>query len=143
MTDFDYNISDSEWDVMRIIWTLGPTHVNKVLEQLQDKNGWSDSTIKTLMRRLVKKGLLKTQKDSRRFLYSATVNQKDMMKKAADNMLSRMCDMHKGGLLIDLVKEVPLSQSDIAQLQEVLAQKAKTAPARVACNCLTHRKGFC
>ncbi|MBT9003455.1 BlaI/MecI/CopY family transcriptional regulator, partial [Lactobacillus delbrueckii subsp. bulgaricus] len=53
-------ISDSEWEVMRIIWTLEPVSSTKIIQELQAKKDWSESTIKTLLRRLVKKDLLHT-----------------------------------------------------------------------------------
>ena len=52
--DRDYSISDAEWDVMRIVWTLGTVYTNQVVSQLQAKKDWSESTSKTLMRRVVK-----------------------------------------------------------------------------------------
>ena len=45
--DRDYSISDAEWDVMRIVWTLGTVYTNQVVSQLQAKKDWSESTIKT------------------------------------------------------------------------------------------------
>lgn len=48
-------ITDAEWEVMRIIWTLGKAHSNKVITELQAECDWTESTIKTLLRRLVKK----------------------------------------------------------------------------------------
>lgn len=56
------NISDAEWEVMRIIWTLETASSSEVIKELQAKKDWSESTIKTLMGRLVQKGLLKTKK---------------------------------------------------------------------------------
>ena len=107
------NVSEAEWEVMRIVWTLGEVHTGEIIEQLQIKKDWSESTIKTLTRRLVKKGLLRTRKEGRRFLYSATVSQSQMMIKVTTEMMNHMCDMHKGQLLIAIMKDVPLSKSDI------------------------------
>jgi len=130
------NVSEAEWEVMRIVWTLGEVHTGEIIEQLQIKKDWSESTIKTLMRRLVKKGLLRTRKEGRRFLYSATVSQSQMMIKVTTEMMNHMCDMHKGQLLIAIMKDVPLSKSDIATLENELKAKEDTAPDEVDCNCL-------
>lgn len=127
-------ISPAEWEVMRIVWTLGPTHADQILSQLQSR--WTPSTIKTLLRRLVKKGWLKTSKDGRRFLYQATAGQTAMMQQTAQAMLNQMCAMHQGQLLVDLVKETTLSQQDLQDLQAVAAEKMPTAPTEVPCNCL-------
>ncbi|MDF7638652.1 CopY/TcrY family copper transport repressor [Lactobacillus sp. ESL0791] len=130
------NISEAEWEVMRIVWTLGSVRTGEVLKQLQAKKDWSESTIKTLMRRLVNKGLLKTKKDGRYFIYSATVTEMEMMVAVTTEMMDHMCDMHKGQMLLAILKTVTLSKNDIGQLTEELAQKEKTAPETVDCNCL-------
>ncbi|WP_369403870.1 BlaI/MecI/CopY family transcriptional regulator [Secundilactobacillus silagei] len=55
-------ITPSEWELMRIVWTKGKIYSRELIDLLQEKRSWSDSTIKTLLRRLVKKGLLTTEK---------------------------------------------------------------------------------
>ena len=34
-------ITDAEWEVMRIIWTLGKAHSNKVITELQAECDWT------------------------------------------------------------------------------------------------------
>lgn len=136
-------ISDSEWEIMRIVWTLKHVSSTKVIEELQAKKDWTKSTIKTLLRRLVKKGLLSTKKEGRRFIYTATVNQTQIMTEAAQELLNRMCDMHKGEVILQLLAKSPISQSDLAKMKEEIAVKEKNAPEMVPCNCLPDRKNHC
>ena len=136
-------ITDAEWEVMRIIWTLGKAHSNKVITELQAECDWTESTIKTLLRRLVKKGLLRTEPDGRRFIYIPTVSQTAMMSQMARQFLDKLCDMHKGEVLIQLLKEAPLSKGDIKAMQQELKLKEKDAPDMVPCNCLPSEKSRC
>lgn len=139
----EHNISEAEWEVMRIVWTLGEIHTGDVIEQLQAKKNWSESTIKTLMGRLVKKGLLQTRKDGRRFVYSATVTQVQMMIKVTNELMSHMCDMHKGQVLIEILKNMPLSKRDITTIEAELDHKKVNAPSTIDCNCLTSGQHDC
>ena len=66
-------ISQSEWEVMRIIWTLVPLESSNIAAILSDKMAWKIATTKTFLGRLVKKGSLVTEKQGRAFLYHATV----------------------------------------------------------------------
>lgn len=141
--ELDTNISDSEWEVMRIIWTLGNSHTNQIIDQLKAKKNWSESTIKTLIRRLVQKGLLKTQKDGRRFIYTPTVSQVEMMHKAASDLLNKMCDMHKGEVILELLKDSPISKGDLMKIEKEIDVKEKTAPDQVPCNCLKNGSTIC
>lgn len=136
-------ISDSEWDVMRIIWTLEPVSSTKVIQELQAKKDWSESTIKTLLRRLVKKNLLETSKEGRHFVYSAKINQTQIMTEAAQELLNRMCDMHKGEVLLQLLANSPISKSDLEKIKQEITVKEKSAPDKVPCNCLSGKEHFC
>ncbi len=139
----EHNISEAEWEVMRIVWTLGEIHTSEIIKQLQAKKNWSESTIKTLMGRLVKKGLLKTRKDGRRFVYSATVTQIEMMIAVTKEMMNHMCDMHKGQVLIAILNDMPLSEGDINKIEGELAHKKEHAPKMIKCNCLASGQHDC
>lgn len=136
-------ISDSEWEIMRIIWTLETVSSTKIIQELQAKKDWSESTIKTLLRRLVNKNLLNTTKEGRHFVYSAKVNQAQVMIEAAQELLDRMCNMHKGEVILQLLADSPISKSDLAKMKQIIDQKEKTAPEMVPCNCLPGKEHLC
>ena len=136
-------ISDSEWEVMRIIWTIEPVNSTKIIQELQAKKDWSESTIKTLLRRLVNKNLLSTTKEGRHFVYSAKVNQAQVMTEAAQELLDRMCNMHKGEVILQLLADSPISKNDLAKMKQIINQKEKTAPEMVPCNCLPGKEHLC
>ena len=130
------DISDAEWEIMRIIWTLNQAHTKEIINEIQAKKSWSDSTIKTLIRRLTKKGLLEAKQDGRGFLYLPTVTQTEMMLDATQELLKRMCDMHKGEVIFNLIKDAPISKSDLTKIKSEIDKKISTAPETVPCNCL-------
>ena len=136
-------ISDSEQEIMRIIWTIEPVSSTKIIQELQAKKDWSESTIKTLLRRLVNKNLLSTTKEGRHFVYSAKVNQAQVMTEAAQELLDRMCNMHKGEVILQLLADSPISKNDLAKMKQVINQKEKTAPEMVPCNCLPGKEHLC
>lgn len=128
------SITPAEWQIMKVIWTLKKATSSQVIAQLQDQ--WKPATIKTLLRRLVDKKILKIDKDNRAFVYSSCVYEQKMMDESAEDLFSQFCAMHTGQTLNELVKKVELSKHDIVQLQKILDQKMKTAPDLVSCNCL-------
>ncbi|WP_395317688.1 CopY/TcrY family copper transport repressor [Fructilactobacillus frigidiflavus] len=129
-------ITGAEWNVMRIIWSLGSASTNKIIENLQAESDWKDSTIKTLLARLVKKGFLTSEKAGRQFVYQAVVPEQTAMNQSAEELFSHLCNMKSGKTLIELVKTTEMSKSDLATLQKVIETKMKTAPDEVDCNCL-------
>lgn len=129
-------ISPAEWQVMRIAWTLGQVTSNQVIEIMQRKVDWKPATVKTLLRRLVQKGALKTTKQGRYFIYEPLVGEQSTMDTAADELFSSICEMHVGSTLAHVIKEHQLSKNDIQELEKILEQKKATAPQTVDCKCV-------
>ena len=48
----------AEWKVLLTVWESGPLAARDVVDALEAETGWSTSTVKTLLRRLVDKGHL-------------------------------------------------------------------------------------
>lgn len=58
-------ISEAEFEVMKIIWKHAPISTNEITEKLTQTTKWSPKTIQTLIKRLVTKGALSYEKQSR------------------------------------------------------------------------------
>lgn len=129
-------ISDAEWEVMRVAWTLGHVTSNQMATIMASKMGWKLATVKTLLGRLIKKGALRSERHGRAFTYYPTVAEQASMDEAVTALFNHLCEMRRGQAISNLLDQVELSQADIATLQQQLAQKAKTAPTEVDCNCL-------
>lgn len=129
-------ISDAEWEVMRVTWTLGHVTSSQMAAVMAEKMGWKTATVKTLLGRLIKKGALRAEKSGRAFIYYPTVAEQPSMDEAVATLFDHLCQMRVGQTLTDVVKNLTLSQSDITALQDLLREKAKTAPAMVDCDCV-------
>ena len=129
------SISEAEWEIMRVVWANEAVTSREVIEILKNKMAWKESTIKTLLGRLVDKEALETTKEGRRFIYTAKISENDSMSSYTSDILSRVCQKDNGKVAYDLVQHANLSQNDIQQLMELLQEKALTAPEEVACEC--------
>jgi len=107
-----------------------------MIEILQGKVAWKPATVKTLLRRLVQKGALKTTRVGRAFVYEPCVEEQPTMNEAADDLFDNLCDMHVGKTLAHVIERATFSQTDVRQLQELLNKKAAAAPAEVPCDCV-------
>lgn len=65
MTVTPIKISDSEWEVMRVIWTQGSTTAQEIIAILGQTMDWKPATIKTLLGRLVKKEAVRTEQSGK------------------------------------------------------------------------------
>ncbi len=93
---------------MRIVWTKGTIHSRELIALLQLKRDWSDSTIKTLLGRLVKKGLLTVRREGRRYVYTPTVSEALAMTQTVETLFAHLCAMRKGQTITcDCVPDAP------------------------------------
>lgn len=135
MTEFQ-PISPSERQIMRVLWANPNSTSGYIIEQLQRSFSWSDSTIKTLIIRLSKKGYIQIDDRKKPFYYSATISEEEQLDKETDILLEQVCQKQNGKLLHTLIDKATLSQEDIEELLTILKSKSKNAPTSVACNCL-------
>ena len=67
-------ISDSELEVMKVLWQAKDAiPVTDIREALQKSRGWEATTVKTLVSRLVSKGVVKQEKRNV-FYYSPLIS---------------------------------------------------------------------
>ena len=137
------SISDSEWEVMRVIWTLKTVTSRQLINVMNETQGWSDSTTKTLLTRLVKKAAVNQVGASRPFKFEPAVAEKDSVAAAAVNLFDHMCAMQAGAAIKEVINSREISKTDIKNLQSLLADKLKNAPEMVACNCLPSSDSSC
>lgn len=129
-------ISQSEWEVMRVIWTLGGVSSHLLTQILAEKMNWKAATTKTFLGRLVKKGALQTEKHGREFFYTATIPEQSAMDETVQALFDHLCQMKVGTTIDHLLQHVTLSKTDIGTLQNQLTSMMATAPDQVDCNCL-------
>ena len=70
-------ISDAEWQVMKIIWMQGEQTSTDLIKVLEKRFSWSKSTIQTLLARLVEKECLTREKQGKSFIYSPIITKDD------------------------------------------------------------------
>lgn len=137
MSDQDkkQNITSAEWEIMRVVWAQGETTSKEVFTILNEKKAWKNTTVKTLLGRLVEKGMLTTKKTGNKFIYSSLVEQRKSVDSITDDLLSKICSTKVGSLIETIIAESELSFDDIDRLEDALIEKRKTAVEEVKCNC--------
>ena len=127
-------ISDSEWEIMRVVWNKETVDATTIYDLLSGSKDWKIATVKTLLGRLVKKDILHTEKVGKKFIYSAKVAEEEVILSASANLFSHICAKKAGETLVNLLEEVELTAEDIDNLQQVLADKQ--AVQEISCNCI-------
>lgn len=112
-------ISNSEWQVMKILWEQSPLTVGEIAKELQNKVRWSKKTITTLLRRLSQKQII-SYHDGRHFKYYPMVEKSDAIKVELDDMIDRVFESSPKELMINLVENENFTKEDIEDLKKLL-----------------------
>lgn len=112
-------ISDSELEVMKLLWQAEDAlPVTEIREALQRSRGWEATTVKTLVSRLVSKGVIAQEKRNV-FYYSPRITEQEYNAWATDNLIRRLYHGSAKDLVAALVHSEGLSRRDLEELQEL------------------------
>ena len=129
-------ISDAEWQVMKIIWMQGEQTSTDLIRVLAERFDWSKSTVQTLLARLVEKECLTRKKEGKSFVYSALLTLDQSRDLLVQDIKDKVCSRRIKNLLADLIMECDFTQADLADLETVISEKKASAVAEVRCNCM-------
>jgi predicted transcriptional regulator len=94
--DLSNQISEAEWQIMRTVWTNVPATSTGIINELKDSTGWMPTTVKTMLSRLVKKGVLSYQTKGRTHYYYPLMSEEECIR----NEMHAFIDKVYGGQLI-------------------------------------------
>lgn len=129
-------ISDAEWQVMKIIWMQGEQTSSDLIRVLAERFDWSKSTIQTLLARLVEKECLTRKKEGKFFVYSALLTLDQSRDLLVQDIKDKVCSRRIKNLLADLIMECDFTQADLEYLEAVISEKKSSAVTEVKCNCM-------
>ncbi|KAJ49827.1 BlaI family penicillinase repressor [Clostridium tetanomorphum] len=121
-------ISHSEWQIMNFIWNNSTCTANEVVEALSKTSNWKPKTIRTLINRLVNKGILGYEidkKDKKTYHYFALISEKECKKEESKSFLKRVFNGSVNSMLVNFISENELSSEEIDELKSILDRKKK------------------
>ena len=112
-------ISDSELELMHIIWSAGGTVLYAQIMEALGKAGrsWQKNTVITLLSRLVDKGFLTVRKLGRRNEYAAAVSQAEYQAVQTQALVNKLYAGSAKGLVAALIQQEAISPGDYEELK--------------------------
>ena len=118
-------ISEAEYEVMKIVWKHAPINTNEITEKLLQSTSWSPKTIQTLIKRLVTKGVLTYEKQSRVFVYTPLVKESEYFCQESNSFLNRYYDGDITAMLSAYIENDKLTEPEIETLRSLLSKRGK------------------
>ena len=114
------NISDAEWTVMQVLWDLKQATAGEVIERVQGTSDWNHRTVRTLIRRLVDKGLVMHTVEGQRHVYRPAASRQSCVRDEGRSFLSRVFQGDVSSLLTHFAREAGLNRDKIDELRNLL-----------------------
>lgn len=108
---------------MDVVWRSHPITAAEVMSTLADDKDWAPNTIRTMLARLVKKGVLEYGQEANRYLYRPAVQREQCVKGEVDSLVLRVFGGATKPLLVHFVENQKLSSDEIRELRKLLDQK--------------------
>lgn len=118
-------ISEAEFEVMKIVWKYAPISTNDITDRLLRTTSWSPKTIQTLIKRLVTKKALTYEKQGRVFVYTPLVKENEYIDQKSTSFLKRYYDGDITAMLSSYIENDRLSETDIAHLRSLLSRRSE------------------
>lgn len=117
------SLPESEWSVMEVLWDQAPQTASAVAKVLKERNGWAENTVRTLLSRLVEKGILETTetKGTHR-LYAPLVKRDEFVKAESESFLDRIFQGAAKPLLVHFASNARLTAAEVKELKQLLDQ---------------------
>jgi BlaI family transcriptional regulator, penicillinase repressor len=121
MTAQPRQVSDTELEILKVLWDLEEGTVRDVLDHLnRDGREWAYTTAQTLLSRLQEKGFVESTKAGRAFVFRPTVSRDDLLGQSLEALAERVCDGAAMPLLLNLVESGKFKPREIAKFRKLL-----------------------
>ena len=122
-------ISAAESQILEAIWATpeGAAGVEEIIGAVGEANSWGESTVRTLIHRLIGKGALKSERRRGAVVYSPLLSRSDYVTSESQGLLDRLFGGQLAPLVDHFTRERVVSPEDLARLKKLVADLDRNA----------------
>jgi BlaI family transcriptional regulator, penicillinase repressor len=125
-------LTKAEWSIIKAVWDTEPCTAPDIQEKLRRQTAWTYSTVRTIMDRMVVKGLLAAEKVRHLTIYRSAVTRQQAQRGELFYALKHAFNGALTPMVQCLLEAANLSPDELAELESLI--KAKKKKAKKACN---------
>ena len=125
MADKAPKISEAEMQLLQLLWEESPLGATEIAERVANDRGWTLTTVKTLLSRLVTKGALTAKPQGRKYLYAPAIERDQVAANQARGLIDRLFGGRVSPLVAQLAEQRQLDEQDIAELEALIRSLKK------------------
>jgi len=119
------DLSRAEYDILRTLWKAGQLSVREVHDLLKITYNWAYTTTKTMMDRMVKKGLLSRESFHGIFIYKPLITRPAGLVRMVQFFADRVLEMDTGSVVSLFARSKTLTPEEIEELNALLKEEKK------------------
>ena len=116
-------LTPAELKVMQVLWRSGPSSAADVVRALHGRRGPQDSTVRTILRILERKGYVRHTREGRTFVYQPVVEEDQAQRGALRDVLSRFFENSPERLVLNLLRNEDVSPQELARLRKLVDEE--------------------
>jgi predicted transcriptional regulator len=127
MPPSEIELTEAEWPVIKAVWENEPCTAPAVQEKLFPVTGWHYSTVRTLMDRMVAKGVLKAKKQGKLTIYQSAVTRAQAQRGELFYALKHAFNGALTPMVQCLLESKDLNAAELAKIESLIKAKKKAA----------------
>ena len=120
-------LTEAEWSVIKAVWETEPCTAPAIQEKLFHATAWTYSTVRTLMDRMVVKGVLKAKKEGKLTIYQSAVTRAQAQHGELFYALKHAFNGALTPMVQCLLESRDLNAAELAELESLIKAKKKAA----------------
>ena len=122
MRDKNVTLTEAEWTVMECLWEKSPRTGRETVDWLNQKMGWTRSTVLTMLRRLEAKGAVIGDTEGELKTFRPLIGREEVAVRETENLLDRAYKGSLSMLVSSLTRKQSLPQNEIDELYAILRE---------------------
>lgn len=114
-------LTEAEWSIIKAVWENEPCTAPTIQEKLLKATGWTYSTVRTLMDRMVGKGVLKAAKEGKLTIYNSAVTREQAQRGELFYALKHAFNGALTPMVQCLLDTREISQKELDELKKIIA----------------------
>jgi BlaI family penicillinase repressor len=119
-------LTEAEWSVIKAVWETEPCTAPAIQELLAQPMGWTYSTVRTLMDRMVVKGVLAAKKEGKLTIYHSAVTREQAQRGELFYTLKHAFNGALTPMVQCLLDSQDLNADELAKIEAIIKARKKT-----------------
>ena len=134
-------LGEVEQSVMDYVWAHGPCSAESCREALAPTRPMKESTVRTILSRLERKGFVSHEVEGRTYIYRAAEARQNVAVRAVKSIIDRFCGGSAEELVVGMVDHAVIDREQLERLARKIAQQKTEAKSSTGARGRSTKKG--